>query len=251
MTNRVKFGKIYNCHVNKEVLKMFYDEQQAYNACSEEPSLIFQLIKLGYYDLVERLIDDNKVDVNVCDSVGNDVVTRLLKARQYDLVLKLLKKRNWNVNHQNDEGDTFGHILALDNSVNALQIVATLVKKKNYLPNIKNKKGETILDKAITNNYMSTVFKVLENKNFNSIDINLFKKLCDACLKNSGYGKYSKINNLQVIVDNLDKKELIPSMEILVDKIKDNMENITNEIMSNGFSILENIINSSIIEATI
>lgn len=251
MTNRAKFGRIYNCHVNKEVLKMFYDEQQAYNACSEEPSLIFQLIKLGYYDLVERLIDDNKVDVNVCDSVGNDVVTRLLKARQYDLVLKLLKKRNWNVNHQNDEGDTFGHILALDNSVNALQIVATLVKKKNYLPNIKNKKGETILDKAITNNYMSTVFKVLENKNFNSIDINLFKKLCDACLKNSGYGKYSKINNLQVIVDNLDKKELIPSMEILVDKIKDNMENITNEIMSNGFSILESIINSTIIEATI
>lgn len=230
---------------------MIYDENEAYNACVEEPSLIFQLIKHGYYDVINNLIDDGKIDVNICDSVGNDVVVRLLKVREYDLVLKLMKKRNWNVNHQNDEGDTFGHILALDNSVMALQIVATLVKKKNYIPNIRNKRGETILDRAINNNYIGTAFKVLEDKRFNDIDIDSFKKLCHVCLKNSSYGKYSKVNNLQVIVKNLEKKELVPSMKCLILKIKENMDNIKNEIMSNGFSILEAIINSSVIEATI
>ena len=84
---------------------MFYDKQQAINACSTDPSLVFNAIKHGYYDVVEILIDKNKVDVNVCDGAGNDVVTRLLKARQYDLVLRLMKKRNWDVNHQNVEGD--------------------------------------------------------------------------------------------------------------------------------------------------
>ena len=109
---------------------MFYDEQQAFNACSEEPSLIFALIKEGHFSVVEALVEKNKIDVNLCDSLGNDVVTRLLKAKQYELVLKLMKKRNWDINHQNIDGDTFGHILALDNSVSALMIISELIKKK-------------------------------------------------------------------------------------------------------------------------
>ena len=38
---------------------MFYDKQQAINACSTDPSLIFNAIKHGYYDVVEILIDKN------------------------------------------------------------------------------------------------------------------------------------------------------------------------------------------------
>ena len=101
MTIRCKSVKICSCHVNKEVFEMFYDEQQAFNACSEEPSLIFALIKEGHFSVVEALVEKNKIDVNLCDSLGNDVVTRLLKAKQYELVLKLMKKRNWDMNHQN------------------------------------------------------------------------------------------------------------------------------------------------------
>ena len=32
---------------------MFYDETQAINACEEDPSLIFELIKEGHLDLVD------------------------------------------------------------------------------------------------------------------------------------------------------------------------------------------------------
>ena len=251
MTNFRKFDRICNYHMNKEVYEMFYDEQQAFNACSEEPSLIFALIKEGHYSVIGQLIKKNKIDVNLCDSFGNDVVTRLLKAKQYEFVLELMKKRNWNVNHQNIEGDTFGHILALDNSVSALMIIAQLIKKKNYLPNLKNNKGETIFDRAIYNNYMGAAFKILEDKRFNNISVLSFRKLCHASIKNVYYGKYSKLNNLEIIVESLEKKELVPSMKSLVDKINENFEEIKNELMDDGYSVLENIIETSINEATV
>ena len=174
---------------------MFYDKQQAINACSEEPSLIFNLIKLGYFDVIEVLVDKNKVDANICDGNSNDVVTRLLKARQYELVLRLMKKRNWDVNHQNYDGDTFGHVLASDNSVGAVKIMEQLRKNKNYLPNIKNNKGETVLDKAVNNNYTFAAFKILEDKRFNNIDVSSFRKLCNAYLNNVSY--YVNITNIK------------------------------------------------------
>lgn len=229
---------------------MFYDEQQAFNACSEEPSLIFALIKEGHFSVVEALVEKNKIDVNLCDSLGNDVVTRLLKAKQYELVLKLMKKRNWDMNHQNIDGDTFGHILALDNSVSALMIISELIKKKNYMPNIRNNKGETIFDRAINNNYIGAAFKILEDKRFNNISVLSFRNLCYASIKNVYYGKYSKLNNLEIIVESLEKKELVPSMQMLVDKINDNLEEIKNEIMDDGYSVLESIIETSLEEAT-
>lgn len=251
MTNNKSFGRIYNCHMNKEVFKMFYSEQQVVDACTGEPSQIFNVIKTGEFEIIEKLLRENRLNVNVCDGVGNDVATRLLKAKQYDLVIEVMKKRNWDVNHQNVEGNTFGHILVLDNSVGALRVMEQLIKKKNFTPNIKNNKGETMLDRAINNNYIYTVFKILEDKRCNDIDLITFKKLYKTCIRNSYYGKYSKLNNLEVIVDNLDKKELEPDVRKIIDVINDNMEYIKTEIMRDRSSILENIINSTTNEATI
>jgi ankyrin repeat protein len=215
--------------------------------CKEEPSTIFTLIKQGNYDIVEELISENLINVNIVDSVGNDVVTRLLKAQQYDLVFELMKKRNWDVNHQNNDGNTFGHILALDNSFSALKIVEQLTKKKNYIPNLKNNKGETVLDRAISNNYIFTAFKILEDKRFNNIDVISFKKLCNSCVKNTYYGKYAKLNNLEIIVNNLEKKDLDSTLKNVVEEISDNMDVIKTEIMKNKSLLLDSIIDSSIV----
>ena len=249
MTNRVNSARIYNCHMNKEVFKMFSSEQQIFNACTDEPSLIFNLVKRGCYEMVEELVDEGIVSVNECDTLGNDLVTRMLKARQYELVLKFMKKRNWNVNHQNIDGNTFGHILALDDSVAALKVVEQLTKKKNYIPNIKNNKGETVLDRAINSNYVFTAFKILEDKRFNNIDVVLFKKLCNSFIKNTYYGKYAKLNNLEIIVNNLEKKDLDNTLRIVVEEISDNMETIKTEIMKNKSMLLDSIIDSSIVTA--
>ena len=214
--------------------------------CKEDPSLVFSLIKQERFDVIREMVSNNEIDVNAVDVVGNDVVTRLLKAKQYDLVLELMKKRNWDPNHQNDDGNTFGHILAQDDSISTVLIEEQLTKKKNYLQKNKNKKGETALDRAINSNYLCCAFKILEDKRFNSINIISFKNLFNMTIKNSMYGKYSKIMNLENIVDSLERKELDKNVSEVIHKIANNMEYIKNDIMNhNRVDFIEGIINQS------
>lgn len=223
---------------------MLNKEKKVIKEVSCDPSLIFKLIKNKKFNIIRELIKKNLVNVNLVDSVGNDVVTRLLKAHEYDLVISLMKKRNWDVNHQNNDGNTFGHVLARDNSIHTIKIVDQLIRKTKFLPNIKNNKGETILDRAINNNYLCAAFKILEDKRFNSIDVESFKRLINVCINNSSYGKYSKLNNLEIIVDNLEKKELNSSMTDLINNISTNMDTIKKDIINNNSELLVGLINS-------
>ena len=229
---------------------MFFDEAKAVKACEEDPSLIFELIKEEHFELVDKILSKKKVSVNVVDRAGNDVVTRLLKARQYDLVLKYMKKKEWDVNHQNLDGNTFAHYLVSINYVAVLDIIKQLRKNKNFLPNIKNKKGESILDKSINDNYIYTTLKVLEDDRFNSIDVLSFTRIIDTYIKSSAYGKYSKINNLEVILGSLDQKDgLLPVMEQMIRNIRDNLDIIKIEIMKNRSRHLESVIDQVLSEA--
>lgn len=229
---------------------LFYDKVQAVKACEEDPSLIFNLIKDGYYDIVEELISKNKVNINTCDNIGNDVMMKLLKYRQYNLVLSFMNKRDWDVNHQNDDGNTFGHLLASDNSIHSLKLFMKLTKKKNYIPNIKNNRNETVFDRAMKSGSVITL-KILEDKRFDNIDILSFKKLFNTYINNTYYGKYSKLNNLDIIVCSLEKKDLLPNMRYLIEKLKENIDMIRNAIMKNNSKLLNSFINSSLIEATV
>ena len=219
-------------------------DNEIYDNCKEDPTLIFQYIKLGEYELVYKLIDKNIVNINTVDCLGNDVVTRLLKAKQYEYVIMLMKKKNWDVNNQNDEGNTFGHILAMDNSPMAVKVVEELTKKSNYIPNLKNKRHETAMDIALNNNYLCTAFKLLEDKRFNEIDYLSFRNLFMTSIENKYYGKYSKINNLEIIVESLEKKDLSDTMNDLIDCIKDNLDRIKNDIMNNRNYTIEAIISN-------
>ena len=67
---------------------------------------------------------------------------------------------------------------------------------------------------------------------------------------NKYYGKYSKLNNLEIIVESLGKKELIPDMQDLVEKINTHWDQIKDEIMSDDNNTLSVIINSYNGEAT-
>ena len=199
---------------------------EIYEKTKEDPTLIFTYIRRGNYELAYELVDKNIVSINTLDSIGNDVMTKLLKAKQYEYVIQLMKKRNWNVNNQNDEGNTFGHILAMDNSPMAVKVVEALTKKSNYIPNLKNKKHETAMDIALNNNYLCTAFKLLEDKRFNEIDFSSFKNLFMTSIENKYYGKYSKITNLEIIVDSLEKKDLSDTLNDLIECIVENLEKI-------------------------
>lgn len=228
---------------------MFYDEAKTMKAVEEDPSLIFELIKEGLTDIVDKVLKKKIVDINTCDDAGNSVLVRLLRHGDYDLVLRHMGNKDWDVNHQNLDGNTFAHFLVSINYVNVVEIIAKLKKNKSFLPNIKNNKGETILDKSINDHYIYTTVKVLEDERFNNIDVLSFKNLYDTYIKSNKYGKYSKLTNLEMIIDSLDEKKLLPRMERLVLFVKSNFDVIKEEVLNNQRSAsMDNIINNVLTE---
>ena len=226
---------------------MTSSSMQLVNACKEDPSLIFTYIKEEKYREVAELVVGNIVNINTVDNIGNNILMRLLKAKQYELVMILMKKKNWNVNHQNAEGNTFGHLLALDESPITVKVAEALIKKSKFSPNIKNNSNQTVLDIALNNNHLCMAFKILEDKRFTNINMFSFKNLFNVTVRNKLYGKYSKITNLEIIIDSLNKKDLDTDLENLIDYIKNNMDSIKQSILNNRFSILDSIINEELV----
>ena len=212
---------------------MMYDVAKTIAACEEDPSLIFELIKEDHIALVDKLLTKKLVSVNTCDEFGYDVLSRLLKHGAYDVVYRHMKNKEWDVNHQNQNGDTFAHILVTIDYKHVLDIIKRLKKNKEFIPNIKNNQGETILDKSINNNYIYTTVKILEDQRFNNIDIVSFKNLYDTYVKSNRYGKYTKLTNLEIILDSLEDKTFLPRMEKLMEAVQSNFDVIKKEIFSN------------------
>ena len=229
---------------------MFYTETKAMELVDSDPSVVFELIKEGHLEFVDMLLKKKKVDINICDEAGNNILVRLLKAGAYDIVLNHMNNSKWDINHQNNEGNTFAHYLVTINYVNVIDIISKLRKNKNFMPNIKNNKGETILDKSINENYIYTTVKILEDSRFNNIDVISFKHLYDTYIKSNNYGKYSKLTNLETIVDNLDGKQLLPLLERIVEFIKTNFNTIKEEVLNGNKSTkIDTIINDVLEEA--
>lgn len=227
---------------------MFYDEKSAIEACEENPSNLFELINEGHTELVDEILTKKLISINETNPSGDSVLMYLLRKGSYDLVLKYMKKKEWNVNHQNNEGDTFAHILVTKKYLEVIEIINQILKNKLFMPNIRNKKGETILDKSINNNYIYTTVKILEDERFNNIDLVSFKNLYENYIKNDNYGKYSKMNNLEIIIDNLSIKDLLPKLEKLIDYIQRNIDEIKKSFESNQTKLLDELIYSVIEE---
>lgn len=227
----------------------FYDENKAIKAASEDPALVFELIREGHVELVDKILKKKQVDINLTDDSGNDILTRLLKQGAYDVVLRHMSNKSWDVNHQNVDGNTFAHQLVSINYVNVIDIITKLKKNKNFIPNIKNNKGETILDKSINEKYMYTTVKVLEDERFDNIDIISFKRLYNTYVKSNNYGKYTKLTNLNIIVESLEDKKLLPRMEKLVEFIKNNYDYIKDELFRDSLSSLDQVINGLLKES--
>ena len=225
---------------------MFYSVMQAESLCDSDPSLVFSLIKENDVEVLNRIISKSDFDFTICDEDGNNIVMCLLKNKQYDLVLKYMDKVD--INHQNKDGDTLVHILVGLNYVSVKEILEKVLNDKRFILNIKNKNGETILDKSIHNNYLYTTIKILSNKRFNSIDVYSFKNLYETYIKSNNYGKYSKLSNLEIILDNLENKPLMPRMKKLLRNIYKNLDVIKSDLNVSKTENLDNIINGVIME---
>ena len=222
---------------------MFYDEEQALKACEEEPSLIFELMKEGHMQLVDLLLKKKKVSLKTMDQEGNTVLMKLLKMRQYDLVEKYINDINSDINHQNNEGNTFAHLLATKDYVHTANIIKKLRRNKEFMPNIRNNEGKTILDLAISTGNLCTTLKLLEDKRFNDIDLVSFTNLYNTFVKSEEFGKYTKLMNLETIISELSKKSrLLPRVEEIISLVKKNFDIIKNELMNNKLTFMDNIV---------
>jgi len=173
---------------------------------------------------------------------------RLLKNKEYDLISKYISNKSIDINHQNNIGDTFMHMLVGHNYVDIKEIFEKVLAREDFLPNIKNNNNESILDKSINDNYIYTVIKILSDNRFNSIGLYSFKKLYEAYIKNNNYGTYSKLNNYCLIFDNLKKKSLMPSMMKLIRILKSKENMIIKDLGESNLDNLDNIINHVIDE---
>lgn len=225
---------------------MFYDETKTINACDENPALIFDILKEELIELVDKILSRKNFDYSVTDEKGDDIMMKLLKKGYYEVVLNHMKDKRWDVNHQNNNGDTFAHILVSLEYSKVIEIIKALMKNKEFVPNIRNNEGETILDKAVSHAHIYTTTKILEDERFDSIGVFSFKKLYDTFIKSNNYGKYTKLNNLEMIVDNLDKKEIAPQVKEIIVNIKNNFGIIKEEVLTNKTDSIDYIVNSSI-----
>ena len=163
-----------------------------------------------------------------------------LPQEQYDLILKCVKYKDWDINYRNKEGNTFTHLLITHDYLKIAKILDQIRKNKKFIPNIKNKNNETILDMAIKSEKLCSINKILEDKRFNDIDIVSFKFLFDKYINNSYYGKYSKLNNLELVINNLERKErLKPRMKKVLKFINNNIDIIKSDLLKNSSSNLD------------
>ena len=227
---------------------MFYDIDKAIEACDEDPSLVFEAIKNNYRDVYEKVIEKEGFDFNLTDENNNNVLMRLLKNKDYDLVSKYIDNPRFLINYQNNDGDTLMHMLVTHNYIDVREILEKILEREDFLPNIKNNNNESILDKSINNEYLSLSIKILSDKRFNSIGLLSFKNLYETFIKSSNYGTYSKLNNYTLIFDNLKKKRLMPSMMNLLKVLKREEKNIIEDLEEDNLDNLDMIINHAIEE---
>ena len=231
---------------------MFYDETQAIKACEDDPSLIFELIKEGHMELVDKILKKKIVPLNTLDQDGNTVLMRLLKAKQYTIIEKYVNNNDSAINQQNKEGNTFAHLLALKDYIYTAKIIKKLKRNKEFLPNIRNNDGKTILDLAISTGNLCTTLKLLEDTRFNAIDLVSFTNLYNTFIKSGNFGKYTKLKNLETIVSELSKKRrLLPRVEEIINLVKKNFDIIKNELMNNKLTFMDNIVKNVLMEVTV
>ena len=78
-----------------------FTSDQAIKAIEEDPSVIFDLVRSDNDELLNHMLDEELVDINIISSNKDSLAIKLLKHAKYDLVLKVIENKDWDVNYQN------------------------------------------------------------------------------------------------------------------------------------------------------
>ena len=100
---------------------MFYDIDKAIKSCEDDPQLLFVAIKNNYRDVYEKVLQKEDFNFNTTDEYGNNVLMRLVKNKDFDLVNKYVLNKDLLINYTAKSEDT-----ALDVS-SSTYIIAFLI----------------------------------------------------------------------------------------------------------------------------
>lgn len=222
-----------------------FTSDQAIKAAEGDPSIIFELIKTDNDEVLNHMLDEELIDINITSTNKDSLAIKLLKNSKYDLLLKVLKNKKWDINYQNEDKETFGHILAKINNVAIIRLFKELKKNKTFDINITNKDNKTIFDISVEskNSYLST--KIIEDERFNNIDIFKFLKFYETYIDTNEYGKYSKINMIDSVLS-MEGRYFSTRMQELLNHLKDNSKTIKKDIEKDDYNLLQSIIKECI-----
>lgn len=222
-----------------------FTSDQAIKAAEGDPSIIFELIKTDNDEVLNHMLDEELIDINITSTNKDSLAIKLLKNSKYDLLLKVLKNKKWDINYQNEDKETFGHILAKINNVAIIPLFKELKKNKTFDINITNKDNKTIFDISVEskNSYLST--KIIEDERFNNIDIFKFLKFYETYIDTNEYGKYSKINMIDSVLS-MEGRYFSTRMQELLNHLKDNSKTIKKDIEKDDYNLLQSIIKECI-----
>lgn len=240
--DKMRSSNIKYISLGKEVIMTnIFTSDQAIKAAEGDPSVIFELIRADNDELLNHMLEEDLIDVNLVTSNKDSLAIKLLKSFKYDLVLKVIKNKNWDINYQNEDKESFGHILAKINNVAVVPLFKELKKNKYFDINLRNKDNKTIFDISVENHnsYIST--KIIEDERFNNIDIFEFLKFYETYMNTNEYGKYSKINMIDSILT-MDGRYVSTRMQELLNHLKDNVKNIKKDIEKDDYNLLKSII---------
>ena len=85
--------------------------------------------------------------------------------------------------------------------------------------------------------------KILWDSRFNEVGVVSFKKYYDAYIKNSAYGKYTKLCNLELILGSLSIREVPPKVKMIIDYFKANIDLIKQEVINNKTKSMDSYLN--------
>ena len=129
---------------------------------------------IGQQDDVIELLLENNIDLNICNSQGDNALEYALKEKQMNIFKVILdyivdNKEMTNedkkkiLNHQNNEGNTILHELAFCKSSIVTNMILKLPKEIGVDPNIKNKEGYDY--KQVSENVIELEKRKIEQEN--------------------------------------------------------------------------------------
>lgn len=155
--------------------------------CTHQNNILHIAVNVNNYDIVEKLLETNKCDVNCQDYDGNTSLHLAIFDNRLPIA-HLLINYGADLNVKNKDGNTVMHFAAINNNINVIK----LLLREGAIYDIQNIDGDTPAHLAVSNNNITIIKEILKL----DIDPNVQNNSGETILHIASYNNNCKIINL-------------------------------------------------------